>query len=90
MVISIDFYYRNDSVNEERSSKTRKSVASGVGDSTSTTTRGVADDNTIIIVGLAAQQAGRPDLIRSRHSHARAYVGGLLNDGMRSRKLEEP
>ena len=43
-----------------------------------------------IIVGLAAQQAGRPDLIRSRHSHARAYVGGLLNDGMRSRKLEEP
>jgi len=44
---------------------------------------------TASIVGLAAQQAGRPDLIRSRHSHARLYVGGLLNDEMRSRNLSE-
>src|SRR5260370_8596985 len=40
-----------------------------------------------IVIGLAAPQAGRPDLIRSRHSRARAYVGGRLNDEMLSRNL---
>ena len=30
-----------------------------------------------IIVALAAQQAGRPDLIRSRHSRFSSYVGGI-------------
>ncbi len=42
-----------------------------------------------LAVRLAAHQAGRPDLIRSRHSRARAYVGGLLNDDMLSRNLSE-
>ena len=30
-----------------------------------------------IIVALAAQQAGRPDLIRSRHSRFSSYLGGI-------------
>jgi transposase len=33
-----------------------------------------------IIVGLAAQHAGRPELIRSRHSCPRSYLGGLLSE----------
>jgi len=32
-----------------------------------------------IIVGLAAQQAGRPELIRSRHSRPRSLLGGLMS-----------
>ena len=32
-----------------------------------------------IIVGLAAQQAGRPELIRSRHSRLGSLLGGLMS-----------
>jgi hypothetical protein len=37
-----------------------------------------------IIVGLAAQQAGRPELIRSRHSRPRSLLGGLTSEEMPS------
>lgn len=40
------------------------------------------------IVGLAAQQVDRPDLIRSP-KRADSHLGGLLKNGMPSQKLEE-
>jgi hypothetical protein len=40
-----------------------------------------------ILVALAAEPAGRPDLIRSRHSRLGSYLGGLVRYELSSSRL---
>jgi hypothetical protein len=40
-----------------------------------------------IVVSLAAQQAGRPELIRSRHSRPRSLLGRLMSEKIPSKIL---